>query len=268
MKRRRRRHLTPKAKSLLLSLLIGCIIGTLAGIGHIQSVKRHQAETVDYLKSIPEVDYDRLRAEAEEPAPSEPEVIEIAAYIDPDIPEEVQVAAQEVGKIYDLSPELLEAVAFHESRYHPYAVNGSCTGLMQVNVDWHWDRMERLEIMEAELWRVYPSAKGLAEEIKRATRSCDYVVLLRDADNDVALGISRVQKLLTFGMLSVDPSQEMAVQEFGLYEYDKKSIEKGREVPVKTNDHCMDAIRYLVMGLWSKVKRYLPVQDEKEDGEQ
>lgn len=157
MKRRRRRHLTPKAKSLLLSLLIGCIIGTLAGIGHIQSVKRHQAETVDYLKSIPEVDYDQLRAEAEEPAPSEPEVIEIAAYIDPDIPEEVQVAAQEVGKIYDLSPELLEAVAFHESRYHPYAVNGSCTGLMQVNVDWHWDRMERLEITEAELWRVYPN---------------------------------------------------------------------------------------------------------------
>ena len=113
-----------------------------------------------------------------------------------------------------------------------------------------------------------PSAKGLAEEIKRATRPCDYSVLLRDADNDVALGISRVQKLLTFGMLSVDPSQEMAIEEFGLYAYDKKSIEKGREVPVKTNDHCMDAIRYLVMGLWSKVKRYLPVQDEKEDGDQ
>lgn len=113
-----------------------------------------------------------------------------------------------------------------------------------------------------------PSAKGLAEEIKRATRSCGYTVLLRDADNDVALGISRVQKLLTFGMLSVDPCQENAIEEFGLYEYDKKSIEKGREVPVKMNDHCMDAIRYLVMGLWNKIKRYLPVQDEEEeDGE-
>lgn len=84
-----------------------------------------------------------------------------------------------------------------------------------------------------------PSAKGLAEEIKRKTRNCDYAVLLRDAQNDVSLGISRVQKLLTFGVLSVDPSQEMAVEEFGLYEYDKKSIEKGREVPIKTNDHCL-----------------------------
>jgi PBSX family phage terminase large subunit len=110
-----------------------------------------------------------------------------------------------------------------------------------------------------------PSAKGLAEEIKRATRLTDYKVLIRDAENDVALGISRVQKLLTFGMLTVDPSQENAIDEFGTYEYDKRSIEKGREVPIKIHDHAMDAIRYLVMGFWSKIKRFLPVQDEKED---
>lgn len=112
-----------------------------------------------------------------------------------------------------------------------------------------------------------PSAQGLQEEIKRASRNRGYTVLIRNAENDVALGISRVQKLLTFGMLFVDPSQEHAVEEFGVYEYDKKSIEKGHEVPVKMNDHCMDAIRYLVMGLWSKVKYFLPVQDEKEDSE-
>ena len=52
---------------------------------------------------------------------------------------------------------------------------------------------------------------------------------------------------------------------FGLYEYDKKSIERGQEKPVKENDHCMDAIRYLVMGLWSKLKHYLPVQEKEEE---
>lgn len=109
-----------------------------------------------------------------------------------------------------------------------------------------------------------PSAAGLAEEIKRAIRGCGYTVLLRDAQNDVALGISRVQKLLTFEMLTIDPGQENARREFGLYEYDKKSIEKGIEKPVKMDDHCMDAIRYLVMGFWSKIKRYLPIT-EKED---
>ena len=112
-----------------------------------------------------------------------------------------------------------------------------------------------------------PSARGLMEEIKRATRSTGYTVLIRDAENEVALGISRVQKLLTFKLLTVSPDQENAVREFGLYEYDKDSIEKGREVPVKQDDHAMDAIRYLVMGMWSKVKHYLPVRDKEEEPE-
>lgn len=105
-----------------------------------------------------------------------------------------------------------------------------------------------------------PSAKGLQEEIKRATRDCNYTVLIRDAENDVKLGISRVQKLLAFGILEVSPDQEHAIEEFGLYEYDKKSIENGKEVPVKMNDHCMDGIRYMAMGVWNKVKRWLPVE--------
>lgn len=110
-----------------------------------------------------------------------------------------------------------------------------------------------------------PSAKGLSEEIKRAARDCDYTVLIRDADNDVELGISRVQKLLTYKIMTVSPLQEKAVEEFGTYEYDKKSIERGKEVPVKVDDHCMDAIRYLVMGFWKKIKHWLPVKEyEKE----
>lgn len=106
-----------------------------------------------------------------------------------------------------------------------------------------------------------PSAKGLAEEIKRSTRGLEYSVLIRDAENDVTLGISRVQKALAFDILSVSPNQENAVREFGTYEYDKKSIEKGKEVPIKEDDHCMDAIRYVVMGAWNKIKHWLPREE-------
>ncbi len=110
-----------------------------------------------------------------------------------------------------------------------------------------------------------PSAKGMQEEIKRATRDADIRVVIRNAENDVKLGISRVQKLLTYQMISVSRTkQENAVREFGTYEYDKDSIEKGKEEPVKIDDHCMDSIRYVVMGLWSKMKRWLPVQDDDE----
>ena len=107
-----------------------------------------------------------------------------------------------------------------------------------------------------------PSAKGLAEEVRRATRNLEYSVLIRGAENDVALGISRVQKALAFDILKVSPSQENAIREFGIYEYDKKSIEKGKEAPIKEDDHCMDAIRYAVMGAWNRIKHWIPLDPD------
>ena len=111
-----------------------------------------------------------------------------------------------------------------------------------------------------------PSARGLQEEIKRRIRETQlpFTVHVRDAQNDVALGISRVQKCLTFDVMTISPAQQNAIREFGIYEYDKKSIERGKEVPVKVNDHAMDAIRYACMGAWRWLKHWLPA-DEKED---
>lgn len=106
-----------------------------------------------------------------------------------------------------------------------------------------------------------PSAQGLQEEIKRACRAAGVPVSVRDAENDVKLGISRVQKALSFHILSVSPEQKNAINEFGIYEYDPDSIEKGKEEPIKVDDHCMDAIRYMVMGMWTRIKRWLPVQE-------
>lgn len=110
-----------------------------------------------------------------------------------------------------------------------------------------------------------PSAQGLQEEIRRAVRSAglDYSVYLRDAENEVALGISRVQKALTFDVLSVAPAQKNLIEEMGLYQYDKKSIEKGKEIPVKESDHGVDALRYAVMGAWRYIKRWLPENIEE-----
>ncbi len=110
-----------------------------------------------------------------------------------------------------------------------------------------------------------PSAQGLQEEIKRACRIAGLPVVIRDAENDVKLGISRTQKALTFNILTISPKQEKAIDEFGVYGYDPKSIEKGKEEPVKIDDHCMDAIRYLVQGMWKKIKYWLPVSEQEDE---
>lgn len=111
-----------------------------------------------------------------------------------------------------------------------------------------------------------PSAAGLAEEIKRQTALCSYQVSIKKAENDVKVGIQRTQKCLTYGILTISPEQPMLDEELGLYGWDKKSIEHGKEVPIKEKDHGCDAMRYCVMGMWSKIKYFLPKAD-REEGE-
>lgn len=110
-----------------------------------------------------------------------------------------------------------------------------------------------------------PSAKGLAEEIRRlAMQTRQYGIVIKDAENDVAVGIQRVQKCLTYQIMSVSGNQENLIREMGTYEYDPKSIEAGKEKPLKIDDHCCDAWRYLTMGLWDKIKYFLPAGERDE----
>ncbi len=99
-----------------------------------------------------------------------------------------------------------------------------------------------------------PSAKGLAEEIKRICPE----VSIPNADNTVALGISRVQKLMSYMRLFLSPKQKHLITERYMYEYDKDKLDKGKEEPIKQNDHCSDAERYTVMGVWKYIRQILP----------
>jgi phage terminase large subunit len=99
-----------------------------------------------------------------------------------------------------------------------------------------------------------PSAKGLAEEIKQVCPD----VNIPNAENDVALGISRVQKLMSYMRHYLSPKQKHLISERYQYEYDKDKLDKGIEEPIKLNDHCSDAERYLVMGVWKYIRQLLP----------
>ena len=49
---------------------------------------------------------------------------------------------ESIGEEYNICPELLEAIAYHESRFTPKAKNGNHYGMMQVNVEVHKERLE------------------------------------------------------------------------------------------------------------------------------
>lgn len=50
IKRKRRRRLSNKTRWLLISLLIGCILGALAGVGHIRSVKNWEKVESEWVQ--------------------------------------------------------------------------------------------------------------------------------------------------------------------------------------------------------------------------
>lgn len=106
-----------------------------------------------------------------------------------------------------------------------------------------------------------PSAAGLKEEVKRIMPN----ITVMDAKNDVKLGISRVQKFFSFRKLLISSQQKMLIKELGTYQYDEKSVEKGTEVPLKVSDHAVDAVRYLLVGMWRMIAYMLPVTERGEN---
>lgn len=174
-----------------LSILIGCLLGGLAGFGHLKSVEQYREQQHQLAEEARE--YDREvkaeRARWERMELNEIELAEIeyatameaineeAPEYDPDIPVEIQDAAWKYGEQYNICPEFLIAVAKRESEFNPEAVNGSCVGLMQVSLRWHTDRMERCQVTEEEMWTVDGSMHVAA----------DYLAELFDEYEDAAL---------------------------------------------------------------------------------
>ena len=141
-----------------------------------------------------------------------------------------------------------------------YYYSGRDTGKQKSPSDYAKDFKNLKERVEKETGKkllvlfLDPSAKGLAEEIKRICPE----VMMPAVDNTVPLGISRVQKLMSYLRLFLSPKQKHLIAERYLYEYDKDKIEKGKEEPIKQNDHCSDAERYVTMGVWQYIRQILP----------
>ena len=165
-----------------LSILIGCLIGALAGWGHIRSSQQWQEQKRQLAEEAREydreVELERARwAEIENEEIAYATEMEKINLYDPDIPVDIQDAAWKYGELYNICPEFLIAVAKRESEFNPEAVNGSCVGLMQVSLMWHTDRMERCHVTEEEMWTVDGSMHVAA----------DYLAELFDEYEDAAL---------------------------------------------------------------------------------
>lgn len=88
-----------------------------------------------------------------------------------------------------------------------------------------------------------PSAKGFMLQLYE-----DGVTKIRQADNEVKRGIELVSSIIENNMLRILSHCKYTIQEFNSYGWDPKAQQKGEDKPIKENDHCMDALRYIVNG--------------------
>ncbi|HEX2317168.1 MAG TPA: terminase family protein [Thermomonospora sp.] len=95
--------------------------------------------------------------------------------------------------------------------------------------------------VEPEWVYVDPSAASLKAQLWR-----DGLANVADADNQVREGIRLVSSLLATGRLLVHASCRGWIGEIGGYSWDPGAAAKGRDAPVKTDDHSLDAGRYAV----------------------
>lgn len=144
-----------KNKHYWISLLLAILCGMLAGACHIYSVETHKAQGDTFQAIVTHSPTPTPKA-VYEPI-TEPKVvyarnddIVINRIVDDGIPTEVKTAAEKWGKHYGICPELIEALAYEESRYISDVVSkdGSCIGLCQVNPKCHKNRMEKLGVTD------------------------------------------------------------------------------------------------------------------------
>lgn len=102
------------------------------------------------------------------------------------------------------------------------------------------DLQEMLGDIRPKVIIIDPSASALKVECRKR----GYKV--QDAQNDVLNGIANTGKLLQDRKLMIAETCENIIDEFGLYMWDERAAERGEDIPIKENDHAMDALRYFV----------------------
>lgn len=142
-------------KSKVISFIIGGIIGFV--LWHIQ-VTAWAATPVGYT-------------EIQEYAVDDPEEYMETNYVD--IPEDVREICESYGEEYGICAEVLEALAWRESRCTD-AQNGNCKGIAQINGVIHKDRMKKLGVSDLH---------DFEQNIHVAT---DYLMELYESNGDLA----------------------------------------------------------------------------------
>lgn len=78
---------------------------------------------------------------------------------------------------------------------------------------------------------------------------------VKDAVNDVVPGIRTTSNRIKRGKVKIHRRHcPKLIREFNVYSWDPKAARRGEDIPLKENDHCLDAVRYHEQTLFADTK--------------
>lgn len=145
------RKVKATAITVLTVLAVAIASRMAAGDDSIQEIQPQQIATADWQQVGKETAQQIIDTKTPEAAEdiTEPIYIPSTEAAEGCISEAELIAiTEEVGAMYDIRPELLQALAERESTFYINATNGNCKGLAQISTRWHAERMERLGVTD------------------------------------------------------------------------------------------------------------------------
>lgn len=123
-------------------------------------------------------------------------------------------------------------------------------GRQKTDQEYYDDLVEFVGDLYIQAIIVDPSAASFIATIRKHGR-----FTVRKANNDVSDGIRNVATAINTGLIKYNDCCRETFREFYSYVWDEKAAEKGKDEPVKQNDHQMDGDRYFVHTIIFKGKR-------------
>lgn len=169
-----------KNNTMWVAVLLAILLGIACGCLHAYSTATHKAQKDTFSGQMTNRTVDTLKAEFEpirEPqAYSSEEILTVTEIVDDGIPSEVKEYAEKYGAEYCICPELIEALAYQESRFIPDVVSadGACVGICQINQKCHRARMKRLGVTD------------LTDAEQNIHVACDYLAEILTEHEDIA----------------------------------------------------------------------------------
>ena len=110
------------------------------------------------------------------------------------IPWQIRQYAEVCGSEYNICPELLESIAYFESSYQADAKNGTCVGLMQVNISAHKDRITEYGWTTDDMWDPYRNMMIAADYLHELFEEYEDVGIVLYVYNGNSTGLKQYKK--------------------------------------------------------------------------